>query len=265
MIEYNNMPFLTQGKTNWKYIIIVLILAVIVGGGILWCLQKCPSYQPPEVKMPEKPEKEATGKECVNDDDCVVFGKTGDCNCGCFNKEYQWESGGECFCLAPTSCKCLNNKCWGVFEGVEEDLHLVIVKSFCDECGGCDVIIEKWGKLVNVKYETKNIDLNNDGSNEIVVEGISCIYEFYSIPIGGVTGNRSFRILQQQDGKWIKIGFISGESYSIEETKTKGYHDIITDSDVGGAGCLREIERYEWDGSYYKRVSSESYDRCGLD
>jgi len=29
------MPFLTQGKTNWKYILIVVILAVIVGGGIL--------------------------------------------------------------------------------------------------------------------------------------------------------------------------------------------------------------------------------------
>ena len=29
------MPFLNQGKTNWKYIIILVILAVVVGGGIL--------------------------------------------------------------------------------------------------------------------------------------------------------------------------------------------------------------------------------------
>ena len=29
------MPFITQGKTNWKYILIVVILAFIVGGGIL--------------------------------------------------------------------------------------------------------------------------------------------------------------------------------------------------------------------------------------
>jgi hypothetical protein len=29
------MLFLTQGKTNWKYILIVVILAVIVGGGML--------------------------------------------------------------------------------------------------------------------------------------------------------------------------------------------------------------------------------------
>jgi hypothetical protein len=33
------MPFLTKGKTNWKYILIVLILAVIVGGGILGYLR----------------------------------------------------------------------------------------------------------------------------------------------------------------------------------------------------------------------------------
>jgi len=34
------MPFFTQGKTNWKYIIILLILAVIVGGGILVWVEK---------------------------------------------------------------------------------------------------------------------------------------------------------------------------------------------------------------------------------
>jgi len=56
-------------------------------------------------------------KDCVNDDDCVVFGKTGDCNCGCYNKDnLPSGTGGKCFCLAPTSCKCVNGKCEGVFE-----------------------------------------------------------------------------------------------------------------------------------------------------
>ena len=49
------MPFITQGKTNWRYIFIVVILAAIVGGGILWFLQQqIPSYQPLEIKIPEK-------------------------------------------------------------------------------------------------------------------------------------------------------------------------------------------------------------------
>ena len=34
------MPLLTQGKTNWKYIFILLILAVVVGGGILVYLRQ---------------------------------------------------------------------------------------------------------------------------------------------------------------------------------------------------------------------------------
>lgn len=55
-------------------------------------------------------------KSCASDDDCVVFGETGDCNCGCFNKNTQWVSGGDCFCLAPTSCICVNGKCEDVFQ-----------------------------------------------------------------------------------------------------------------------------------------------------
>ena len=29
------MPFIAHGKTNWKYILIIVVLAVIVGGGIV--------------------------------------------------------------------------------------------------------------------------------------------------------------------------------------------------------------------------------------
>jgi len=53
-----DIPFLTQGKTNWKYILIVVILAVIVGGGILvWQLQKMEFIEFPKIKIP------ATSKE----------------------------------------------------------------------------------------------------------------------------------------------------------------------------------------------------------
>jgi len=51
------MPFITQGKTNIKYILIIVILAVIAGGGILayqyWWLPK-QETQPSEIKLPEK-------------------------------------------------------------------------------------------------------------------------------------------------------------------------------------------------------------------
>jgi hypothetical protein len=59
------MPFLTKEKTNWKYILIILVLAAIVGGGILGYLryfQKEISFLTkfPEIKKPEKIIKETT-------------------------------------------------------------------------------------------------------------------------------------------------------------------------------------------------------------
>jgi hypothetical protein len=59
------MPFLTKGKTNWKYILIILILALAVSGGILSYLRYL--YKEilslikfPEVKKPEKVVRERT-------------------------------------------------------------------------------------------------------------------------------------------------------------------------------------------------------------
>ena len=44
------MPFITKGKTNWRFLLIVFILAVIVGGGILLWQEKCFKE---EIKQPE--------------------------------------------------------------------------------------------------------------------------------------------------------------------------------------------------------------------
>jgi len=56
------MPLLSYGKTNWKYILILLILAVIVGGGILVWVEKqgVPSIELFEIKKPEKVAEEET-------------------------------------------------------------------------------------------------------------------------------------------------------------------------------------------------------------
>lgn len=55
-------------------------------------------------------------KYCEIDSDCVVFGESGDCNCGCYNKnDLPSSTGGACFCAAPTSCECIDNVCEGIF------------------------------------------------------------------------------------------------------------------------------------------------------
>jgi hypothetical protein len=48
------MSFITQGKTNWKFLLIVIILAILVGGGALWYTRRPESsYQPVEITKSE--------------------------------------------------------------------------------------------------------------------------------------------------------------------------------------------------------------------
>lgn len=61
--------------------------------------------------------EEIESKDCEVDSDCVVFGKDGDCNCGCYNKDaLPKESEEGCFCAAPKSCECVDGTCEGIFE-----------------------------------------------------------------------------------------------------------------------------------------------------
>jgi len=59
------MSFITQGKTNWKFLLIVIALVAIIGGGILtyqyWWLPK-EEIKPSEIKLPEReaPKTETT-------------------------------------------------------------------------------------------------------------------------------------------------------------------------------------------------------------
>jgi len=100
--------------------IIAIVVIVIVG---YWIYQLISASQ--EIT-------EAEAKNCEVNSDCVVFGEDGDCNCGCFNKNYQWKKEGDCFCAAPKSCKCVNGKCEGVFE--EEPV--VSTEEACVNSGG---------------------------------------------------------------------------------------------------------------------------------
>jgi hypothetical protein len=93
-----------------KAIIIIIIIVAVTGLGY-WVYQLITA--PPGIT-------EAEARNCEVDSDCLVFGEDGDCNCGCFNRNYQWEKEGSCFCAAPKSCKCVNGRCEGVFEDKEQ-------------------------------------------------------------------------------------------------------------------------------------------------
>jgi len=94
-------------STPLGILIILLVIAIIIGISLWFCPEKETTPQ----------QKTTDWKNCSVDSDCVVFGEDGDCNCGCFNKNYtDWQPEGACFCTAPTFCKCIDGKCEGLFK-----------------------------------------------------------------------------------------------------------------------------------------------------
>ena len=83
---------------------------------------------------------------CLIDSNCAVFGKTGDCNCGCYNKSYFPSKIKEgCFCLAPISCRCVKGQCKEIFEEI---------KNFNDCVNAGYLIMESYPRQCKVSDET---------------------------------------------------------------------------------------------------------------
>lgn len=63
------MAFIEKGKTNWKYILVVVVLAAIAGGGTFWLSIKQESLpaRPPAIKVPEREIVSGPSLEVVED------------------------------------------------------------------------------------------------------------------------------------------------------------------------------------------------------
>jgi hypothetical protein len=133
----------------FKKIITIFIVIIIVAGLGYWIYQSTSTPQGIT---------EAEAKSCEIDADCVVFGKDGDCNCGCFNKNYQWEKEGDCFCAAPTSCKCINSKCEGIFDETacaeDGDTFSTVVEGHLDSC--CEGLKE-WIPIPDTRFSIADV------------------------------------------------------------------------------------------------------------
>jgi len=92
MVKFNNMPFIAQGKTNWKFLLIVVALAAVVGGGIFWFLeQQIPSYQIVEIEISKKKSNEECEKYTETDcpEGCIVCPPCETCSSfGCYSAEH---------------------------------------------------------------------------------------------------------------------------------------------------------------------------------
>jgi len=109
------MPFITQGKTNWKLLLIVIILAVIVGAGVLWYAKRPEQpYQPVEIQKTEKIENKSTQEQaCLNSGGTVS-------TASCCQTASDFPNScliGACGCSLENShqvktCDCGEGKCW---------------------------------------------------------------------------------------------------------------------------------------------------------
>lgn len=109
------MPFITQGKTNWKFLLIVIILAIIVGGFSWWARSNRFEEEPLI-----KPEPTPTGKEkacidsggqvltslcCETSNDFPNSCLIGSCGCSLNDShEVQFCSCGEGRCFNGSEC-----------------------------------------------------------------------------------------------------------------------------------------------------------------
>jgi len=85
-------------------IIATIIIIVIVVGAYYLMSQSILAPEDGEVSQEDEENKEGESQECIDDSYCVVFGETGDCNCGCYHEDnLPSETEGECFCAAPDS------------------------------------------------------------------------------------------------------------------------------------------------------------------
>lgn len=95
------MSFITQGKTNWKFLLIVAIIASAVGGGIWWYTkQNLPISQILDIKTTKDI------KYCEQDSDCKYT-----CGCGAINKNEICHDEGATYDCVNHEVRCENNIC----------------------------------------------------------------------------------------------------------------------------------------------------------
>jgi len=157
------MPFITQGKTNWKFLVIVIVLAVIVVGGALWYAKRPP--QPPlSVEVLKSKQKSAQEQACLDSGGTV---STTSC-CKTSNDFPNSCLIGACGC-SPTdshevkTCNCVEGKC---FNGTE-----CVAKSTEENTVG--VKVGDWVMYKNSLYNSKTNQNQNTNPIKAEVTAIS--------------------------------------------------------------------------------------------
>lgn len=234
------MPFITQGKTNWKFLLIVIILAIIVGGGALWYAGR-PEKPYQSVKI-QKTEVKSNQEQSCFDSGGVVL--TSLC---CKSSNYFPNSCiiGACGCSIDDShmiktCECGTGKC---FDG--------------EKCITTETKVEK---------ET--------------IEKICSYNPVHDYPIQEGSDfrakNRSCAILiKEKNGYIVEVNGVKSRVYPDIELESyqasfspDGKHFAFTVSRILENGISKKVEEFlvvdNIEGPVYHRVDDPEYSPDGL-
>jgi hypothetical protein len=102
----------------------------------------------------------------------------------------------------------------------------------------------------NYDFQKQEIDLNNDGLNEVIVTPLS-VCEF---SVRGASANGDFIIFAYQSENWVTIGRVFGLRFSVLDVVSNGYKDIETHSHLSAG--KQQVDLWQWDDNetMYKRT-----------
>jgi len=246
------MNFLKEGKTNWKFLLIVIILAIIVGGGILSYLgyfkrEMISLTKFPEIKKPE----------ILKEEICFLKAK--------LEENIYSESEKKWTKIDPTSQEIQG-------ESLKEAIIQQTVQYMMEISKPLPSLKERFCKagIARITLGTKKIDVNEDGISEYIVDPQ---YVYFDKPVEWDVGTiddfmlvganwEHFYIFGLKEGKWSVIGDL-GEGLDIKLLKkqTEGYHNLVTWPHISSWDMLT-LPEFVWNGEKYELVKRTTFTVC---
>lgn len=210
------MQFITKGKTNIGYLLIVMIIAILAGGFIYWQYSETEKIK--ESSNIELPKKGVQGEACFdfkgNVEGPIMEGIT------------------------------------------DESLHKIIVRYIVESVTEYSVdFSESICKLQTITVEGEQTDLNDDGVPEYIVypEGVY-LNDNLIDTVRGASGNGPIFVFGNLQGKWTLIGNLGGNSVTPLSRSNKGYLNLAAYWHMSAVSGI--IDEYAWNGEVYELIKT---------
>lgn len=261
-------------RTDWRYILIVIISAILVGGGILSFLKSFEkeiifNIGVSEIKEKEKNVKtELQSTEKSEKEDCFLEAK--------LEEDIYLPSEEKWITVDPTS-KVLQGELLrkAIIQKII-DLMIVNTQRVFKEMRNFDFssssLKERFCQagIDRIKVGIEKVDVNEDGIPEYILKPS---YVYFKKPLEWWSGEIDslllaganwvhFYILGLEGENWKEIGDLGeGLFVNLLEKSQKGYFNLAVRSHVA-AGCVGTINEFAWNGEKYEQIKSTTFNFC---